>query len=57
MRCMLRRCSADKLSTDIARRLAIEIRTEELEHQFLGCVDATNWEVALLPKELAKFKP
>ena len=55
MRNMLRRCATDSASPEIARRLAIEIQTEELEYQFRRCVEEVKWDVALLPREFAKF--
>lgn len=55
MRCMLRRCSADSLTNEISRRLAIEIKTEEIEQQFRRCVNEAEWDVALLSPELAKI--
>ena len=55
MRCMLRRCAADKLSAEVARRLAIEIRTEECENEFARCVREAKWDISLLPADIAKL--
>jgi hypothetical protein len=55
MRTMLNRCSKNLPGSDIARRLGIELVTEGLEWEFAECVKTVNWQVALLPPELAKF--
>lgn len=55
MRCMLRRCGSDELSKDMARRLAIEIKTEEIEEQFKRCVREVSWNVDSLAPDIAKL--
>ena len=54
MRCMLRRCG-DQLPKEIARRLSIEIKTEEIEYQFQRCVSEVSWDVNSLASDLAKL--
>jgi hypothetical protein len=55
MRATLRRCGADTLSSELAKRFAIEIMTEEVEYDFRRCVEEVNWEKKLLHPELTKF--
>lgn len=55
MRCMLQRCTAENLGGEVARRLAIEIKTEELEREFRRCVEEVKWNVSLLHPDLAKL--
>jgi eukaryotic-like serine/threonine-protein kinase len=55
MRLMLRRCAADALSAELARRFTIEIKTEELEYDFQRCFEEARWEAKMLHPELAKF--
>ena len=54
MRTLLRCCGRDRVSSADARRLAIEIRTEEMESQFSRCVQVTSWDTALIASEIAK---
>ncbi len=55
MRNMLRRCSAENISAELARRFSIEIKTEELQSEFRRCVIEINWDAQLLHPELAKL--
>lgn len=55
MRCLLRKCAADKLSEDLAERLVIEIVTDEKQHQFKSCAQTVEWEIGQLHSELAKL--
>ncbi|HEV2841683.1 MAG TPA: hypothetical protein VGW39_10190 [Chthoniobacterales bacterium] len=55
MREMLRRCSPNALSKEIARRLTIEIKTAEVEYQFRRCVREVNWDVGLIAADIAKL--
>jgi hypothetical protein len=55
MRVMLRCCGKDRISKEIGRRLAIEIRTEEMEQQFRRCVREASWDTGLLAADIAKF--
>jgi len=55
MREMLHRCSASVISKEIARRLSIEIKTEEVEPQFRRCVKEASWDVARLATDIAKL--
>jgi len=55
MRKMLRRCGSDQLSKEIGRRIAIEIKTEELEREFRQCIEVVGWDVSLLSSEIAKL--
>lgn len=55
MRCMLRRCSKENLSPELARRIAIEIQTEELESDFRCCVQAVPWDRNQLAIDLQKL--
>ena len=43
MRQMLGRCRNEKAPKEIARRLAIEVKTEEIEMEFRRCVREINW--------------
>lgn len=52
MRSMLRRGSSDTLSRELAKRLAIEIKTDEIEHRFRRCVHEVNWDKQSLAPEL-----
>ena len=54
MREMLDRCGSDT-PKEIARRLAIEIRTEEVDSQFRRCVKEVSFSPSLLAVDLAKF--
>jgi serine/threonine protein kinase len=55
MRCALHRAAKDSLSPDIARRLAIEIRTEEAENSLRRCVNVLSWSRELLAPDIAKL--
>jgi serine/threonine protein kinase len=55
MREMLRRCGGDGISKELARRIAIEIKTEELERHFQRCAEVVGWDVDLLSPEIAKL--
>ena len=55
MRSFLRRCSSDKLTAEIARRLAIEIKTDEMGLQFKNCAGIVEWNVGQLHSDLAKL--
>ena len=55
MREMLRRCSTNALSKEIARRLTIEVKTAEVEYQFRRCVREVNWDVELIAADIAKL--
>ena len=55
MRCMLSRCSGDRIPSEIARRFAIEIKTEQLEWAFRRCVDEVKWDAGRLHPELRKL--
>jgi len=54
MRCMLRRGGVG-LTKDMARRLAIELKTEEIEYQFQRCVGEVKRDVSDLAPDLAKL--
>lgn len=54
MREMLRRCDREAISRDVARRLAIEMKTEEMELNFRRCVGEVKWDVNLLASEIKK---
>ncbi len=53
MRSMLRRCGKSHVTTEVARRLSIEIRTEEVEQLFKRCVTATSWQPSQLADSIA----
>jgi hypothetical protein len=55
MRSLLRRCKTENLTSEVAKRLEIEIRTEEIEYQFKRCVEVTEWKVQELHPDLAKL--
>ena len=55
MRQMLSKCQADQLSRELARRIAIEIQTEELESEFKHCISTVAWNINELAAELAKI--
>ena len=55
MRLMLRRCTVESLKGELARRITVEIKTEELQRDFRRCVEEVKWDVGLLHPELAKF--
>ncbi len=55
MRVMLRCCGKDCISKEVGRRLAIEIRTEEMEEQFKRCADEASWDTGLLAADIAKM--
>lgn len=55
MRAMLHRCSTDAQSPEMARRIAIEIKTEELETSFARCVSEVEWDVSTLADHFKKF--
>lgn len=55
MREMLRRCGKDCTSKELARRLSIELRTEELDGAFARCVDVVSWDTDSLAPDLAKM--
>lgn len=55
MRRALARCRSDELKPELGRRIAIEIKTEELEDSFLRCVSEVDWDVATLAPDLAKL--
>lgn len=54
MRKMLARCGRD-LPKAVARRLAIEIQTEEMEEPFRHCVRAVPWDKSLLAPDIARL--
>jgi hypothetical protein len=54
MREMIHRCGSDT-PKEIARRLAIEIRTEEVESQFRRCIKEISFPPSSLAADLAKF--
>ena len=56
MREMLRRCAHDTTSREVARRLAIEIRTEEMEMQFQRCINEVKWETELIAPDIRKIR-
>ena len=53
MRCMLRCCSKDSCDSGLAKRLFIELKTEELEWPFKRCALDMKHEQDLLAPELA----
>lgn len=55
MRCALGRAGKDSLSPELAKRLAIEVRTEEIEHSLKRCVDVTTWNVDLVAPDIARL--
>jgi hypothetical protein len=55
MRNALHRCSPEKTGEGIARRLAIEIRTEEMEYKLKRCLEATGAKPESLAPEIAKL--
>ena len=55
MRVMLRCCGKDRISKEVGRRLAIEIRTEEMEGQFRRCIQEASWDAGLLAADIAKL--
>ncbi len=57
MRKLLFRCCAERLTPEMARRIAIEIKTEELDHRFRRCVNEVGWTVLSLAPDLAKLCP
>lgn len=54
MRCMIRRCKKDNINPEVAKRLAIELKTEEIEYQFRRCVEEIRADPESLVSELAK---
>ena len=46
---------SSNLTSEVAKRLEIEIRTEEMEHQFKRCVEVTEWKLQELHPDLAKL--
>jgi hypothetical protein len=55
MRTMLRCCGKDRISKEEGRRLAIEIRTEEMERQLKRCIEVTGWDKAVMAADIAKL--
>ena len=55
MRCMLRRASKDSIDDGLAKRLAIELKTEELEWLFERCVLEMKHNKDLLAADLASL--
>jgi hypothetical protein len=55
MRVMLRCCDIEKISSEVGRRLAIEIRTEEFEHELRNCIIQTGWDIKRLAPDIAKL--
>jgi hypothetical protein len=55
MRQMLRRASKEDTPKELARRLAIELKTDELERDFKRCVNVVGWELSLLAPDLARL--
>lgn len=55
MREMLRRGSPNSVSDDLARRLSIEVKTEEVEQKFRRCVNEVKWSLEVLANDLAKL--
>lgn len=55
MREMLRRCSEECTVREVARRLSIEISTEEMEFQFRRCIAEVRWDVELLALEVKRL--
>lgn len=55
MRSLLRRCGEDRLEGTDARRIRIEIITEELEWRFGRCVREVGWSLNLIHPELASL--
>lgn len=55
MRMALLRCKSDRVAPEIGRRISIEIKTDEAEHQFKRCVEEIEWSVSELVPELQKI--
>jgi len=55
MRCALSRAGKESITPELAKRLAIEVRTEETEHSLRRCVDMISWNVDLVASEIAKL--
>ncbi len=55
MRSLLFRCRSDQVTPEVARRIEIEIKTEELESEFQHCVFEVDWNVQTLALNLAKL--
>jgi serine/threonine protein kinase len=55
MRCALRRCAHEDTSREVAKRLAIEIKTEELEDRLRRCVEEVKWDTDQLTTEIRKL--
>jgi len=55
MRRMLNRCHTDSTPKELARRLSIEVRTQEVENRFRRCVEAVSWNKEAIAIELRKF--
>lgn len=55
MRCMIRRCKKEDIKPEIAKRLSIELKTEEIEQAFLRCIEVIEPDRDSLATELAKL--
>jgi serine/threonine protein kinase len=53
MRCMFSRCKSSTLTSEMAKRFSIELRTERLETRFKRCAIEVTLDVRQLPPELA----
>lgn len=52
MRCMLNRCQRDRIDSGLAKRLAIELKTEELEWTFNRCIMELKYDKLQVAPEL-----
>lgn len=55
MREALLRCAPDRIDKDMAKRLSIEIKTDEVVNAFRNCVAVMNWDVGKLAGDLSKL--
>lgn len=53
MRCLTNRCRVLKIESKVAKRIAIELKTDGLEHRFARCVKAIAVEKTDLASDLA----
>lgn len=55
MRCMLNRCEREHVEAGLAKRLAIELKTEDLEWEFKRCFMEVKGDISSLTPELAVY--
>jgi hypothetical protein len=55
MRCMLSRCKSGVIEADLAKRLAIELKTEGLQWEFKRCVSEVTDDPNTITPELAIY--